>query len=73
MAPKSRVVKVKASELAALGVEGKSVDEIVAAFLDTRPPLKRGEEPIIYDLTEALQGWVIGIVGVDKPTKPCKQ
>ena len=70
MAPKSRVVKVKASGLAALGVEGKSVDEIVGAFLGTKPPLKPGEEPMIYDLTEALQGWVIGIVGVDKPTKP---
>jgi len=56
-----------------LGVEGKSVDEIVAAFLGTKPPLKPGEEPIIYDLTEALEGWVIGIVGVDKPTKPRKQ
>jgi hypothetical protein len=70
MAPKSRVLKVKASELAAWGVEGKSVDEIVAAFLDTRPPLKPGEEPIIYDLTEALEGWITGIVGVDKLTKP---
>jgi len=70
MVRKLRVVKVKASELVVLGAEQKGFGEIAEQFLATKPPLRKGQEPTIYDLIEALEGLGLVITAKAKHTTP---